>query len=94
MQSAKLIREHNVSNVCEINISWNGFCYLTIYGKHASGWFIAIPNHSVIIDSSEPEDTIYNGDKLAKALDCATAGTEIARLIKEHWEGRVNGNDN
>ncbi len=84
---AKNKRTYEVSNTHEISIDWNGYNFLVIYGQHINGWFIAIPNWGICIEASDPTDTFYNSEKLAKALNKANAGVELAKAIKEHWEG-------
>ncbi len=84
---AEIRKTHEVSNTHEISIDWNGYNFLIIYGRHINGWFIAIPNWEVCIESSDPADAFYNSEKLAKALNKANAGVELANAIKEHWEG-------
>jgi len=84
---AKIKREYEISNAHEISVDWNGYNFLIIYGKHINGWFIAIPNWEVCIEASDPTDTFYNSEKLAKALDKANVGIELAKVIKEHWRG-------
>lgn len=79
--------ECKVSNVHEISVDWNGYNFLTIYGYHINGWFIAIPNWGVCVEASDPEDTVYNSNKLAEKLDMANAGVKIAKEIREHWKG-------
>lgn len=83
----KIQNSYEVSKTHEISVDWNGYNFLVIYGKHINGWFIAIPNWNVCVESSDPEDDFYNSEKLAQALDMANAGVELAKAIKEHWEG-------
>ncbi len=84
---AEIRNAYEVSNTHEISVDWNGYNFLIIYGHHINGWFIAIPNWEVCIEASDPTDTFYNSEKLAKALNKANAGVELAKAIKEHWEG-------
>ncbi|MCD7724258.1 MAG: hypothetical protein LUI12_01675 [Clostridiales bacterium] len=86
MKTPEIRREYPVADIREIIIDWNGFSYLVIYGRHINGWFIAIPNWEVCVEASEPTDVLYNTEKLAKFLNNANAGRELAEAIKEHWE--------
>jgi len=79
--------ECKISNVHEIIVNWNGYSFLTIYGYHINGWFIAIPNWGVCVEASDPDDVYYNSNKLAKTLDMANASVKVAKEIKKHWEG-------
>ncbi len=83
----KIIRTCELNEIHEISVDWNGYNFLIIYGHHINGWFIAISNWNVCVEASDPTDTFYNSEKLAKALDRANAGVELAKAIKEHWEG-------
>jgi len=84
---SEIRKTYEVSDTYEISVDWNGYNFLIIYGKHKDGWFIAIPNWKVCVEASTPEDDFYNSEKLAKALNKANAGVELAKAIKEHWEG-------
>ncbi len=84
---AEIKNTYEVSNTHEISVDWNGYNFLIIYGHHINGWFIAILNWEVCVYASNPTDTFYNSEKLAKALNKANAGVELAKVIKEHWEG-------
>lgn len=84
--------EYEVSNVHEIDFDWNGFNFLVIYGKHVSGWFIAIPNHGICVQATEPDNDIYNIQKLSDAFNNVQKGLAIAKAVKEHWK-EVKGND-
>lgn len=84
---AEIRNTYEVSNTHEISVDWNGFNFLIIYGKHINGWFIAIPNWEVCVEASDPTDAFYNSEKFAKALNMANASVELAKAIKEHWEG-------
>lgn len=87
---AKIRNIFDVLNTHEISVDWNGYNFLIIYGQDVGGWFIAIPNWEVCIEASDPEDTFYNSEALAKILNMANAGVELAKAIKEHWEGLEN----
>lgn len=89
---AEIRREYEVTNTHEISVDWNGYNFLIIYGHHINGWFIAIPNWKVCVEASSPTDTFYNSEKICKCIDLSdgdnsSAGIELAKAIKEHWEG-------
>lgn len=71
--------------IFEANINVNGSCFLVIYGKHANGYFCAIPNWGVACEMCEPRDTFYNTEKLSSVgLQGNTAYTlaqEIKRIV-------------
>lgn len=90
---AEIQSDYGVFGVHEISVDWNGFNFLVIYGQHVNGWFIAIPNWNVCVESAEPTDESYNEEKLTKPFNNITAKA-IAEAIKEHWEGLQNGNSN
>ncbi len=89
---AELRKTYEVSNNHEISVDWNGYNFLIIYGHHINGWFIAIPNWNVCVEASDPADVLYNSNKLCKKINlidsgASNAGVELAKAIKEHWEG-------
>lgn len=71
----------------EFSVDWNGHMFLIIYGQHKNGWFIAIPNWNVCVESAEPENDSHNMVVLARAHFHDEAPMYLARAIKEHWEG-------
>ncbi|MBQ8086220.1 MAG: hypothetical protein IJ232_08970 [Lachnospiraceae bacterium] len=82
----------------EHSISYNGFSYTFIYGKHINGGFIAIPYWKICCEASSfATDTGYNADKLAQAgLDRGAARAiaiyiKDAMLLKEEIEGVKEG---
>lgn len=83
---AEIKNSYAVPEAWEISIDWNGWNFLVICGKHINGWFIAIPNWRICVEASEPEDTFYNTEKLARALNDTCMGQTIAQAIKEYWE--------
>lgn len=74
----------------EIIVNWNGYNFCTVCGHYKNGWFVAIPNWEICVEIGNPADDFYNSSKLAKALNNADAGVEIAKKIKEYWEGMEN----
>lgn len=87
MKTERKIREHEISDIYEISVDWNGWNFLVIYGKHKNGWFIAIPNWNVCTEAGEPKDENYNAAKISQTnmlLDAAPM--YLAQAIAEHWE--------
>ena len=60
-------RLFEASVIFEANFEANGSCFLVIYGKHANGYFIAIPNWGVCCEAAESRDKFYNAEKLRVA---------------------------
>ena len=69
--------------IFEANISVKGCCYLTIFGKHANGYFCCIPNWGKGCEMAEPNDTYYNACKLTEVGFKKDIATNIAEQIKE-----------
>lgn len=88
---AEIKKDYGVFGVHEISVDWNGFNFLVIYGKHAGGWFVAIPNWKKCVESAEPSDYQHNAKKLSSSFDDTDMGEALATAIKEHWEGLRNG---
>ena len=76
-------RLFDASVIFEASIEANGSCFLVIYGKHANGYFIAIPNWGVCCEASFAKDTFYNAEKLRDiGLSTKTAHI-LANAIKK-----------
>lgn len=76
-------RLFDASVIFEANFEANGNNFLVIYGKHANGYFIAIPNWGVCCEAASAEDTFYNAEKLrAVGLSTKTAHV-LANAIKK-----------
>ena len=86
----------DASVLFEAGITVNGWYFLTIYGRHANGYFIAIPNWGICCEATEPSDTFYNaeklmctkpnnGEKITKAM-----AQELAQKIKTTMKQRKN----
>lgn len=67
--------------IFEADISVNGYSYLTIYGKHANGYFCCIPNWNIGCEMAEPSDTFYNSEKLQHAGMEKETAVELAKAI-------------
>lgn len=89
---AKVTRVYKTSKVNEISIDFNGNNYLTIFGKHINGWFIAIPNWGVSCEAAEPTNTFYNYEKLHDHF-IANVALAIAEAISEYWKKAQEAND-
>lgn len=82
----EIVGEYAVGDTHEISVDWNGFNYLIIYGYHINGWFAAIPNWNVCTEIADPDDILYNTERLSKILNNANAGRSLAKAISKHWE--------
>lgn len=57
-----------VKIIFEDSVSWNGYSFLVIYGKHVNGGFIAIPNWKICCEASSfQDDSFYNKEQLIQA---------------------------
>ena len=74
-----------LKTVYEVNVAYNGFSYLIIYGKHINGWFLSVVNWNESLEIAHPFDIFYNHEKIGKIFGDDALGLEIARDIKEHW---------
>lgn len=74
----------------EFSVDWNGYTFLIIYGQHKNGWFIAIPNWNVCVESAEPENDSHNTTVLARAHFHDEAPAYLAKAIREHFESIKN----
>lgn len=72
---------YKASVLFEASIDTCGSNYLVIYGKHANGYFCAIPNWAVCCEMAEPSDFLYNREKLSVVIGMNAAGA-IAHAIK------------
>lgn len=86
---------YDVGNVYEISVDIGNFNYLVIYGKHINGWFISILNWNVCTEVAQPEDIIYNTERLdcvlqnmlpRNMLEKFDVAYELAETICRHWE--------
>lgn len=79
----KINREHKAMVLFEISMSYNGFSYLVIYGKHINGYFCCIPDWKYGCEMAEPNDIYYNSMKL---IECGAEPDEakaIATAIRD-----------
>ena len=84
------MRFFEASVIFEASIDANGSNFLTIFGRHANGYFCAIPNWGIACEMAEPSDTYYNANRLRSvklgektAYLLAQEIKRIARLIQE-----------
>lgn len=84
----KIERKKVVSTLKALNIEWNGWRFLVIYGKWKNGWFVAVPNFGVCIECAPPDIVRYNSEKLESKIGIDGAGEIIAKAIEEEelWE--------
>lgn len=83
----KISNTHEVSQTREFSMNWNGYNFLVIYGHHANGWFIAIPNWQICTEAGHPDDVFYNTEKLSGVIEIENAADIISEAIKKHWDG-------
>lgn len=57
----------NAEVITEASIAIGGLTYLTIYGRHINGYFIALPKKGIAAEQAEPDNIAYNKDKLTEA---------------------------
>lgn len=78
------VRRHMATvDMDELSLSFDGFNFLVIYGKHVNGGFIAIPNIGLCVEASgDPGDTFYNSEKLQVAGLSKDQADTIAHAIK------------
>ena len=76
-------RLFEASVIFEANLEANGSSFLVIYGKHANGYFIAIPNWGVCCEAAEPSDTFYNAEKLRDVNFTTKTAHILANAIKK-----------
>ena len=86
---------YKVGNVHEISVDIGGFNYLVIYGQHINGWFISILNRNVCIEAAQPEDIVYNAERLNYVLGNMLAKFDVAYALAEaiyrHWVSHQEG---
>ncbi|MBQ7923822.1 MAG: hypothetical protein IJ329_00795 [Clostridia bacterium] len=76
-------RLFDASVIFEANIEVNGNLFLTIYGSHANGYFIAIPNWGVCCEAASAEDVFYNAEKLRSVKLSEKSAHLLANAIKQ-----------
>lgn len=69
----------NAEVITEASIAVGNLSYLTIYGRHINGYFIALPKKGIAAEQTEPTDVAYNRDKLIDA----GLSKEVAQAIAE-----------
>jgi hypothetical protein len=69
--------------ILEKSINANGWNFLTIYGKHVNGYFIAVINWNICTEAGEPGSVSYNTEKLINAGFTEENAQAIANHIKE-----------
>lgn len=75
----------------ELSLEFDGVKYFVIYGHHAKGAFIAIPNNSISCDASTPDDISSNFEFLHMAGIPKVHAAIIANAIKVFAELREAG---
>lgn len=77
----------SVQVILEHDIEANGWSFLTIYGRHINGYFIAVLNWNICTEAGEPDSVSYNTDKLIKA----GFNEDNARAIANYLKGTLGG---
>ncbi len=77
---------YKTDSVQEFSVDYDGYNYLVIYGHHINGWFIAVPNWKVCVETTIPQDIFYNAEKLSGVFERPNVPHAIAMAVKEHWE--------
>jgi hypothetical protein len=73
-------------NPYEIEVSARGSYYHVVFGKHAYGNFLCIPNWDVGCELADFSDIFWNTERLCKHLN-KTDALSVAKalsIIKEH----------
>jgi hypothetical protein len=83
----RIYGDYKVSDVASFQMEWNGYSFNVVYGKHNYGWFVAIPNLSVSLEISTPDDVLYNGQKISREVN-GDGGKAIAQAIREHFNNK------
>lgn len=60
----------------------NGYSYLTIFGRHANGYFCAMPQMNIACEMAEPSDLFYNRSSLVDHGIAEETADKLAKLIK------------
>lgn len=76
---------YKVSETHELSINYVGCNYLTIFGQHINGWFIAVPNWGKSVEAAHPTDIFYNSEKLSEHFSKEVAAA-LARTIAAYWD--------
>ncbi len=84
----KVEQVFNAEVITEASIAVGGLSYLTIYGRHINGYFIALPKKGIAAEQTEPADVAYNRDKLIEAGLDQEAAQAIAEEIKAICDNR------
>lgn len=79
------------ADACKIffatNIESDGAAYYSIFGKHISGGFIALPREGISAEQTLNKDRAYNVGKLTEAGISETAAADIVEYC-EDWIAR------
>lgn len=77
---------YEVSEVYEFSVDYDSCNYLIIYGMHINGWFISILNHRICTEAAEPEDVLYNTEKLITAGMDPGIAENLAKAVHIHYQ--------
>ncbi len=82
-----------VKIIFEDSVSWNGYSFLVIYGKHVNGGFIAIPDWQICCEASSfRNDIFYNKEQLIQAGMKEGMAEAIAIYIDDRYSQIEEGN--
>ena len=79
-------KTYQTDKVQEFSVDYDGYSYLVIYGRHINGWFIAVPNWKVCVETTDPQGVFYNAERLSGVFERPNVPHVIAMAVKEHWE--------
>ncbi len=81
----KIEKECKASVIFEISISYNGYSYLIIYGKHINGYYCCLPRWGWCCKMAEPTNICYNTKSLTKTGIDKDVAEVIANAIFEKY---------
>lgn len=80
----KIVCEYKARVEFEISVDIGGYNYIVIYGKHINGYYCSVPGWKWGCEMAEPNDVVYNAEKLQ---ECG-ADPEVAKAIAESIKAR------
>lgn len=81
--------EYSAKVLFEMQISYNGFSYLLIYGKHINGYFCCVPGWKWGCEMAMPGEVGYNARKLMVAGADKDVAFALSDAIKEYSDRMV-----
>lgn len=83
MKKDYTIEQITYSLPVEAHISWNGFHFHIIYGKHEYGYYLVIPNFQIGCEMSYYNDRFWNRESLTQAGFEPTAAQMLSEAISK-----------